>query len=61
VASLGGACAQACEVPQITAVTENVLGAFGQGPAGRLHPSVPNWTQFYPAGSVPGTSIAGET
>ncbi len=29
--------------PVIVAATRNVLLAFGQGPAGRVHPSVPNW------------------
>jgi hypothetical protein len=29
-------------------MTLNLLTVFGQGPAGRSHPSVPNWQQFYP-------------
>ena len=29
--------------PIIVTVTKNVLLAFGAGPAGQAHPSVPNW------------------
>lgn len=32
----------------LTRITENVLGACGAGPAGRTHPSTPNWSRFYP-------------
>jgi hypothetical protein len=35
--------------PMIVTVTKNVLLAFGAGPAGQAHPSVPNWK------SLPGT------
>jgi hypothetical protein len=31
----------------VRAMTDNVLWLFGQGPAGRLRPSVANWTSFY--------------
>jgi hypothetical protein len=32
-----------CPGPTVVRVTENVLLAFGAGPAGRVHPSVANW------------------
>jgi N,N-dimethylformamidase beta subunit-like, C-terminal len=35
--------------PVVTRTTENVLLAFGAGPAGQAHPSVPNWQ------ALPGT------
>ena len=35
--------------PIIVTVTKNVLLAFGAGPAGQAHPSVPNWK------ALPGT------
>ncbi len=56
VASLGGACATECEVPAVTAMTENVLAAFAPGPAGRRYPSRTNWTDFYPVPSGSTTS-----
>ncbi|MDQ6782691.1 MAG: hypothetical protein M3063_04460 [Actinomycetota bacterium] len=31
---------------QITQITKNILAAFGQGPAGHQHPSMPNGTQY---------------
>jgi hypothetical protein len=33
----------------VAAMTSNVLWLFGQGPAGRLRPSVANWQTYYPA------------
>ncbi|HVM67470.1 MAG TPA: N,N-dimethylformamidase beta subunit family domain-containing protein, partial [Acidimicrobiales bacterium] len=41
----GGATCPAAFVGQVTA---NVLRVFGNGPAGHMQPSVPNWQQFYP-------------
>lgn len=35
----GGICASAV----LQRITGNILRAFGRGPAGRVHPSVPNW------------------
>jgi hypothetical protein len=35
--------------PAMTRVTMNVLGAFGEGPASRAHPSRANWQRFYAA------------
>jgi hypothetical protein len=32
-------------------LTGNVLRLFGQGPAGKLEPSEPNWSTVTPAGS----------
>jgi hypothetical protein len=32
-----------CPGPTVTRVTENILMAFGSGPAGAAHPSVANW------------------
>lgn len=45
VASLGNACPttmSSCPYPATVRITENILRAFGAGPAGRLHPSVAN-------------------
>lgn len=38
--------------PLIVKVTDNVLVAFGLGPAGRVHPSVPNWQGLPGIGST---------
>jgi hypothetical protein len=38
----------------LTQVTTNVLEVFSQGPAGKLRPSVPNWSKYYPPGSTSG-------
>ncbi len=40
---------KACASPLLRKITANLLVAFGQGPAGKLHPSVPNTAQFYPS------------
>ncbi len=37
-----------CASPVLRKITSNLLVAFGQGPAGKDHPSVTNWQQFYP-------------
>ena len=37
-------------------ITENVLRAFGTGPSGREHPSVPNWRTLIGAGTTRTTS-----
>jgi hypothetical protein len=34
-----------CEAAMVQRITGNILGLFGQGPAARLRPSVPNWRQ----------------
>ncbi len=34
--------------PVLAQITGNLLAAFGEGPAGHLHPSVGNWQQDYP-------------
>ncbi|MCL4422300.1 MAG: hypothetical protein M1115_03885 [Actinobacteria bacterium] len=39
-----------CPYKILRQITANLLAAFGQGPAGVLHPSVTNWQQFYPPG-----------
>jgi hypothetical protein len=38
----GGVCGSAV----LDQITGNILRAFGQGPAGRTHPSVANWQQL---------------
>lgn len=43
--------AKACPATDIGKITGNLLALFGQGPAGRAHPSVPNWQSVTPAGS----------
>lgn len=42
---------QSCAAPVVTTITENILRVFGQGPAGREHPSVGNWQSIRPYGS----------
>ncbi|HTV12825.1 MAG TPA: N,N-dimethylformamidase beta subunit family domain-containing protein [Acidimicrobiales bacterium] len=42
---------QACPSTIIGRITGNLLTVFGRGPAGRSHPSVPNWRSVSPAGS----------
>jgi hypothetical protein len=34
-----------CALTAVRQITANILRVFGQGPAGRTHPSVPNWRQ----------------
>ena len=34
-----------CESAMVQRITGNILKLFGQGPAARLRPSVPNWQQ----------------
>jgi len=43
--------AKACPATDIGKITGNLLAAFGQGPAGKLHPSVANWQSVTPRGS----------
>ena len=40
-----------CPAGTVARITGNVLWLFGQGPAGRITPSVPNWQSVTPAGS----------
>jgi len=40
-----------CAAATIDAITGNLLWLFGQGPAGAVIPSVPNWQTITPAGS----------
>jgi hypothetical protein len=40
-----------CPAATMRRMTGNVLALFGQGPAGRTHPSQPNWRSVMPAGS----------
>ncbi len=40
-----------CSAPEVQKITGNLFRLFGQGPAGRLVPSVANWQQVVPAGS----------
>jgi N,N-dimethylformamidase beta subunit-like, C-terminal len=40
-----------CPAPVVQLMTANLLRLFGQGPAGLLEPSVPNWTGVVPKGS----------
>ncbi|MDA8263794.1 MAG: hypothetical protein M0T79_00295 [Actinomycetota bacterium] len=40
-----------CAAPAVQKITGNLLWLFGQGPAGRIIPSVPNWQTVVPAGS----------
>jgi hypothetical protein len=40
-----------CPAPMMRRLTGNVLRLFGQGPAGQLEPSQPNWSTVTPAGS----------
>lgn len=46
-----GSCADRaiCPGPALQRITGNLFNLFGQGPAGRLRPSVANMAQFYPA------------
>jgi len=37
----------ACPGQIVQAVTGNILRRFGQGPAGKYHPSVANWQRYY--------------
>ncbi|HET9058676.1 MAG TPA: N,N-dimethylformamidase beta subunit family domain-containing protein, partial [Acidimicrobiales bacterium] len=37
----------ACPAHVVQAVTGNILALFGRGPAGKYHPSVANWRQYY--------------
>jgi hypothetical protein len=41
----------ACPAPLVGRITGNLLRVFGQGPAGRAHPSVANWQTVTPSGS----------
>jgi hypothetical protein len=34
-----------CESTLVQRITGNILALFGQGPAARHHPSIPNWRQ----------------
>ena len=34
--------------PIVAQMTANLLDLFGQGPAGRAQPSIPNWRRYYP-------------
>jgi hypothetical protein len=43
-------CALPCPGRAVTRATENLLAAFGAGPAGRAHPSVANWQSLPTAG-----------
>ncbi len=38
----------------LTRITTNVLQVLGSGPGGKLRPSKPNWTTYYPRGSTSG-------
>ncbi|HEU5002097.1 MAG TPA: N,N-dimethylformamidase beta subunit family domain-containing protein [Actinomycetota bacterium] len=54
-------CAFPCPGPTVVRVTENILAAFGSGPAGRAHPSTANWQglaipQPSPASAAPPAS-----
>ena len=40
-----------CAAPAVTAITENILRVFGNGPAGRTEPSTGNWRSITPPGS----------
>jgi hypothetical protein len=40
-----------CPDHTVQKITENLLWLFGQGPAGRIRPSRPNWRSLTPAGS----------
>ncbi len=40
-----------CRAGTVARITGNMLWLFGQGPAGRIIPSVPNWQSVTPAGS----------
>jgi hypothetical protein len=37
----------ACPSGVVRAVTGNILRLFGEGPAGKVHPSVANWQKYY--------------
>ena len=34
-----------CEATMVQRITGNIMKLFGQGPAARIQPSVPNWQQ----------------
>ena len=63
-------CAFPCPGPTVVRVTENILAAFGGGPAGRAHPSAANWQALgiplpspVPSGSPPaspGPDVGGQ-
>ncbi len=40
-----------CPARDVGRITGNLLRVFGQGPAGAIEPSVPNWSQVTPPGS----------
>lgn len=40
-----------CPAPLLTAITNNILRVFGQGPAGLTEPSTSNVASIWPAGS----------
>ncbi|MGH9098333.1 MAG: hypothetical protein ACRDWB_13030, partial [Acidimicrobiales bacterium] len=48
-----------CTATVLQLVTGNVLDVFGQGPAGKTHPSVPNSSQYYGPGKPPPADPAG--
>jgi hypothetical protein len=37
----------ACPSAVVQGVTANILRLFGRGPAGKYHPSVANWREYY--------------
>lgn len=52
-------CAMPCPGRIVTRVTENILGAFGGGPAGHAHPSKANYQVLPTTGTTPtGTATA---
>ena len=68
VPKLDPGCAQPCPGAVVTRVTENILAAFGAGPAGAAHPSVANWAttpvpkvEVTPTASAPPAGPGGGT
>ena len=49
-------CALPCPGKVVTRATENVLAAFGAGPAGRVHPSTANYQSLPAPGPTPSAS-----
>ncbi len=41
----------------VTTIALNLFRAFGEGPAGKKHPSVPNWRRFYSPSAPPVQSV----
>ncbi len=50
-------CAMPCPGRIVTRVTENILAAFGAGPAGKAHPSTANYQSLPTTGATPSETV----